>query len=102
LTAVCDLLYASIVLWNAPLTSLGRQSVTLPFAPFAAAGVNTFAFDFEGVAAEVDDPPPALSPPPPQPVSTPMQLAATIQALAVIVSSSLPRGSGHRPDAELP
>src|SRR4051795_2508861 len=56
LTAVCEELYASIVLWNAPLTSLGRQSVTLPLAPFAAAGVKTFpveALDLEGAAVDV-------------------------------------------------
>src|SRR3954468_18062506 len=101
LTAVCDLLYASIVLWNAPLTSLGRQRVTLPLAPFAAAGASTSLDEAVGVdfaPPELDDPPPPLSsPPPPQPASTAMQLTPTIQALALIVSS-LPAGLDGRQD----
>src|SRR3954452_425409 len=92
LTALCDLLYASIVLWKAPLTSFGRHNVTLPLAPFAAAGVNTLpdeAVEVGFAVPELDDPPPLpLSPPPPQPASTAMQLAATIHALALIVVSS--------------
>ena len=66
-----------------------------------AGELNTFfedALDLDGAAVDVA-PPPLSSPPPPQPASTATQLAATIQALAVIVSSSLP-AVRPCPDAE--
>jgi len=51
--------------------------------------VQEDVLDLDGAAVDFA-PPPLSSPPPPQPASTATQLAATIQALAVIVSSSLP------------
>src|SRR3954452_10657101 len=74
LIADCDLLNAAIVLWNAPLTSLGRQRVTLPFAPLAALGESTRLW-----STPCDLPPP---PPPllllllPQPTTRAAQSAA--------------------------